>query len=153
MNLDSRLSSALHALLHMAGRPGPVTSEELGRCMQANPVVVRRTMAGLRRAGLVRTEKGRGGGWSIHRELSVITVRDVHAALGDPSVFAVGLRNRRPECLVEQAVNGVLEGALGEAEALLMERLGAVTLATLADDLQHRMRAHGRHDGAHPSSE
>ena len=149
MNLDSRLSSALHALLHMAGRSEPVTSEELGRCMQSHPVMVRRTMAGLREAGLVRAEKGRGGGWSINRDLSAITVRDVHAALGEPSVFAVGLRNRLPDCLVEQAVNGVLEGAFSEAEALLMDRLGGVTLARLADDLQHRVSARSRHERAH----
>lgn len=153
MNLDSRLSSALHALLHMAGRSGPVTSEELGRCMQANPVVVRQTMAGLREAGLVRAEKGRGGGWSIHRDLSAITIRDVHAALGRPSVFAVGLRNRQPGCLVEQAVKSTLESAFSEAEALLMDRLGAVTLASLADDLQRHVDARGHHDGAHLPSE
>jgi Rrf2 family protein len=153
MNLDSRLSSALHAMLHMARHRGPVTSEELGRCMQANPVVVRRTMAGLREAGLVRAGRGRGGGWSINRDLSAITVRDVHAALGEPSVFAVGLRSRLPDCLVEQAVNVALEGAFSEAEALLMDRLGAVTLARLADDLQRRVHARGGHEGAHLSSE
>lgn len=150
MNLDRRLSTALHALLHMAGRPGRLTSEELGRCMQANPVVVRRTMAGLRGAGLVLAEKGRGGGWSIQREISAITVRDVHVALGSPQVFAVGLGNRLPGCLVEQAVNSVLEGVFGEAESRLRERLAAVTLARLADDLQHRVSARGRHQGAHP---
>ncbi len=152
MNLDSRLSSALHALLHMAGHSGPVTSEELGRCMRSNPVVVRQTMAGLREAGLVRAEKGRGGGWSIHRAPSAFTVRDVHVALGEPSVFAVGLRNRLPECLVEQAVNAALGGAFSEAEALLMDRLGTVSLARLADDLQRRARSRDRHQGVHPST-
>lgn len=145
MNLDSRLSSALHALLHMARHTGPVTSDELGRCMQTNPVVVRRTMAGLREARLVRAEKGRGGGWSINRDPSAITVRDVHAARGEPSVFAVGIRNRLPDCLVEQAVNGALDGAFREAEALLLGRLGAVTLAQLADDLNRRVAARGGH--------
>ena len=151
MNLDRRLSSALHALLHLAGHPGAITSEALGRCLQSNPVVVRRTMAGLREAGLVRAEKGPGGGWSINRDLSTITVRDVQVALGSPAVFAVGLRHRMPECLVEQAVNGALDEAFTEAEALLMDRLGAVTLARLADDLQRRAR--GRQAGAHPSPE
>lgn len=119
--------------------------------MQVNPVVLRRTMAGLREAGLVRAEKGRGGGWSIHRDLSMITVHDVHAALGEPAVFAVGRGSRLPGCLVEQAVNSALGGVLGEAEALLMARFGAVTLAQLADDLQRRVRARGRHQGLHPS--
>jgi DNA-binding IscR family transcriptional regulator len=145
MNLDRRLSSALHALLHLARRPGPVTSEELGRCLNANPVVVRRTMAGLREAGLVRAEKGRGGGWSVARDLSTVTVRDVHAALGGPSVFAVGVRSRVPGCLVEQAVNGALDVALREAEALLLARLEQVTLAELAEDLERRVLARGLH--------
>ena len=151
MNLDSRLSSALHALVHMARRSGPVTSEELGRSMQANPVVVRRTMAGLREAGLVRAEKGRGGGWSIHRDPAAITVRAVHAALGEPSVVASGLRSRLPGCLVEEAVNSALDGAFGEAEALVLDRLGAITLARLVDDVDRLARARDPHQGAPPT--
>ena len=54
MRQDARLSGALHALLHMAEQGRPMTSEELGHCMSTNPVVVRRTMAGLREAGFVR---------------------------------------------------------------------------------------------------
>ncbi|HND29596.1 MAG TPA: Rrf2 family transcriptional regulator [Myxococcota bacterium] len=137
MNLDRRLSSALHALLHMARHPGPVTSEELGRWLGANPVVVRRTMGPLRDAGLVRAEKGRGGGWSLQRDLAAIHLYDMHAALGEPSVFAVGLRNHRPECQVEQAVNRHLEATFAQAEALLMRQLQAISLAQLAAEL-HR---------------
>ena len=44
MKKDSRLSSVLHALLHMAERGEPLTSDELAMCMRTNPVVVRRTM-------------------------------------------------------------------------------------------------------------
>lgn len=121
--------------------------------MQANPVVVRRTMAGLRERALVRAEKGRGGGWSLNRDLSAITLHDVHAALGSPTVLAAGLRNRLPGCLVEQTVNGVLETAFAEAEALLIQRFGAVTLASLHDDLQHRARARGGHVTTHISTD
>ena len=44
MKRDSRLSSVLHALLHMAEQDGPVTSETLAQCLGTNPVVVRRTV-------------------------------------------------------------------------------------------------------------
>ena len=47
MKRDSRLSTVLHALLHMAEMDGPATSESLAQAMQTNPVVVRRLMAGL----------------------------------------------------------------------------------------------------------
>src|SRR5205814_1614586 len=55
---DGRLSFTLHVLLHMYRAEGALTSEALGPMMKTNPVVIRRTMAGLRRAGIVRSEKG-----------------------------------------------------------------------------------------------
>jgi DNA-binding IscR family transcriptional regulator len=128
---DSRLSSMLHVLLHMAQHPGPRTSEDLARMLATNPVVVRRTLAGLREHGLVAAEKGHGGGWALARAPAAISLLDVHAALGEPSLFALGHRNDQPGCQVERAVNAALDGTLAEAEALIRARLGAVTLATL----------------------
>jgi DNA-binding IscR family transcriptional regulator len=156
MRYDSRLSAALHGLLHMAeqqrsattGRP--VTSETLARAMGTNPVVVRRMMAGLREQGFVRSEKGHGGGWTIACDLSKVTLRNVYDALGCPSVLAMGNRNDRPQCLVEQAVNAALNQAFSDAEALLLARLDGVTLAELAADFHARFAAHGSaHDAAH----
>jgi DNA-binding IscR family transcriptional regulator len=62
MRNDSRLSRMLHVLLHMARHDGPITSEAIGMMLGTNPVVVRRTLAGLRDAGYVRSDKGHGGG-------------------------------------------------------------------------------------------
>lgn len=141
MKRDSRLSSVLHALLHMAATAGPLTSEALAACMGTNPVVVRRTMAGLREAGFVRSEKGHGGGWTIACDLGRVTLRDVHLALGEPAIFAIGNRNETPQCLVEQSVNAVLDDAFAAAESLLLERFGEVTLAALAEEFARRFAA------------
>ncbi|ABR62382.1 Rrf2 family transcriptional regulator [Sinorhizobium medicae] len=138
MKRDSRLSITLHALLHMAERK-TITSEELAACLSTNPVVVRRTMAGLREAGLVRSEKGHGGGWSLACDLATVSLADVHAALGEPAFFAIGNRTESPGCLVEQAVNAAMDGALREAELLLLQRLGTISLADLSRDFQQRM--------------
>ncbi len=144
MKHDSRLSGVLHVLLHMAEAKGPVTSETMALAMQTNPVVVRRVMAGLREAGLVRSEKGHGGGWTIGRDLAAITLRDIYDALGEPALFAIGNRTEAPGCLVEQAVNAALDDSLAAAEGLLLARFGAVTLAALSADFHARMVASGR---------
>lgn len=141
MKRDSRLSSVLHALLHMAERDAPMTSEQLSRCLGTNPVVVRRTMGFLRRAGIVASDRGQAGGWRIAADLSAITLRDLHVALEEPDVFAIGHRNDAPECLVEQSVNAALDQTLAEAEALLLRRMGEVTLADLARDFAERFAA------------
>jgi Rrf2 family protein len=144
MRRDSRLSGVLHVLLHMAEHDGPVTSDMLAKAMGTNPVVVRRIMAGLREDGYVRSEKGHGGGWVLARDLAGITLRDVYEALGRPALFAMGHRTEQPGCLVEQAVNAALDTAFRDAEALLMSRLGDVTLACLSADFHTRLAARRR---------
>jgi Rrf2 family protein len=141
MKRDSRLSSVLHALLHMAEQEGPVTSDTLAECMGTNPVVVRRTMGHLRVAGIVTSDRGHAGGWRIAVDPHSITLRQLHEALGEAALFAIGSRNESPECLVEQSVNAALEGTLAEAEALLLKRLSEITLADLAADFARRHAA------------
>lgn len=143
MKRDSRLSGVLHVLLHMAETEAPLTSDELARAMQTNPVVVRRLLGGLRRAGFVHSEKGHGGGWTIARNLSAITLRDIYDAIGQPNLMAMGNRTEAPGCLVEQAVNAALDTAFRDAEALLLARFADVTLAQLAADFHARMIARG----------
>lgn len=125
-------------LLHMARHHGPTTSEAIARMLGTNPVVVRRTMAGLRDAGYVRSEKGHGGGWAIATDLAEVSLLDVHRAVGGPRIFAIGSERPMPDCAVEQVVNEALEEALREAEALLIARLGAVSLAELARSFDAR---------------
>jgi len=141
MKRDSRLSSVLHALLHMVEHDGPMTSEALGKCLGANQVVVRRTMGLLREAGLVPSDRGHSGGWRIAVDLFTVNLRQLHEALGEPAVFAIGNRHENPECLVEQSVNASLDDAFAEAEALLLARLANVTLADLAADFARRHAA------------
>lgn len=135
---DSRLSSMLHILLHMAHAGRQVTSEDLAKMLQTNPVLVRRTLAGLREKGLVAAEKGHGGGWVIARPLEAITLYDVYEGLGEPALFAIGHRSEDSQCLVERAVNAALDQTLAEAQALVLARLKAVTLAELSRDFNRR---------------
>lgn len=144
MKRDSRLSGVLHCLLHLAELDRPATSEWLAQVMQSHPVVIRRLMAGLRDAGLVASAKGHGGGWVLSCSLEHITLLDIHEAVGAPELLAVGHRTEHPDCLVEQAVNAALAKACDEAEALLLARLGSVTLAALSRDFHRRLAATGR---------
>lgn len=138
MTRDNRLSMTLHVLLHMSEMDRVVTSERLGSMMQTNPVVVRRTMAGLRDAGIVNSGKGHGGGWSLARDLDTVTLGDCYAALGAASPFTLGHRDERPTCVLEQAVNRAVADALTEAEALLVARLQSITVADIMADARRK---------------
>jgi DNA-binding IscR family transcriptional regulator len=151
---DTRLSSTLHLLLHMAHSQRPLTSDELADMLGTNAVVVRRTLAGLRELGYISSGKGRGGGWTLACDLRRLTLRDVYRAVGAPPLFAMGHRSDNPECLVEQAVNHALGDTLAAAQALVDAQLERITLADLAADFEHRLSAHPcrkeSHDHAKP---
>lgn len=131
MNKDTRLSGVLHVLLHLGQVTSAQTSEVLASAMGTNAAVFRRTMAGLREAGYVRSEKGHGGGWTLAKPLTEISLLDVYLALGQPGLFAIGSRNEKSGCKVEQAVNMALSETLTKAQALIVEQLASITLASL----------------------
>ncbi|KQR31891.1 Rrf2 family transcriptional regulator [Rhizobium sp. Leaf155] len=148
MRQDTRLSRVLHVLIHMEKHEKPATSDAIAAMLQTNPVVVRRTMAGLRDAGYVTSEKGHGGGWVLARPLAEITLLDIHKALGNPDMFSIGLSGDNPACVIEQSVNVALADAMTEAQALLLSRFGKITLADLARESFKRWAQSGHKPSA-----
>lgn len=149
MPSDNRLSRMLHVLIHMDRISGPVTSETISRMLDTNPVVVRRTMGGLRAAGHLTSVKGHRGGWTLAKPLDEVTLRDVHEALGSPRLLAIGLADDNPACLIERAVNEALEEVMHEAEQRLLQRFGEVTIGALSRDVNLPIRSH---DAASPTA-
>lgn len=143
MNRDTRLSDVLHVLLHMSQLDEPLTSEVLARSMGTNPAVFRRTMAGLREAGFVVSERGHGGGWKLARPLREITLLAVYDALDQPNLFSIGNRSRNPECLVERNVNAVVADTMAEATALFARRFGEITLDQIMPEKRIGLGVHG----------
>jgi Rrf2 family protein len=143
--MTSRFTMALHALGMIAREGGrsrgtPVTSQTLARSINTNPVVVRRVLADLRRAGLVETRRGVGGGVVLARAPARITLRRVWEALEDrEQLFGRHPSGPNPDCPVGRCVAEYLEEIYGHAEAALKASLGRVTLAQLQRDVARRL--------------
>ena len=128
MKRNSRLSLALHTLGHMAGHPTQMqTSANIAAHAGTNPVVVRRVLGKLRKAGLLDSEKGHAGGWRLARTPSQITLADVYLAL-DESLVASGGEEAVPACSVEHVLQRKVASVLEEIEQSLIDRLAATTL-------------------------
>ncbi len=139
MKRDSKLSIALHILVYLAETGGhPIISGELAAHLRTNPVVVRRSLTGLRAAGIVVSEKGHGGGWTLGRAAVAISLGEVYAALGERGDLLAEPEPKAPGCLIAKAVDRALDGFYAEAEALLQRRLAAVSLADISADFGRR---------------
>jgi DNA-binding IscR family transcriptional regulator len=109
---------------------------------------VRRTIAGLRDAGIVTASKGPGGGIRLGRPPEEISIAAVSAALGEP-LLKLGADVETPTCLIEQSVVARLDAFREEAERLLAARLSTMTVADIIADVgvrfadHHRKKKHG----------
>jgi Rrf2 family transcriptional regulator, cysteine metabolism repressor len=119
ISITSKSPYALDALveLHLHGDAGPVPIAELARRRQIPVQFLEQLFATLRRAGVLRSQRGVGGGYSFARPASEITVLEIVELLdgsvgqGAAGVFAEAA----------QAARSVLEAStvaeLAEAEA------------------------------------
>ncbi|HTN64513.1 MAG TPA: Rrf2 family transcriptional regulator [Devosia sp.] len=144
MKRSARLSVALHALVHLVDRPDAVTSTVLSQCLMTNPVVVRRVMGELRQAGIVASAKGHDGGWRLTKPPAEVSLHDVSTALGETLLVRTKSDPGDTKCQIVRTVDALMSTVIADAEALLAERLKAISLADLlAQRGPHLSHAHG----------
>lgn len=116
----------------MAGSPERVrTSAQIAAHAGTNPVVVRRVLGRLRRAGLLFSEQGHAGGWRLARAPEDITLADVYLAL-DERLIASDDPEEAPTCSVEHALRERMASVLIDVERSLLQRLGETSIADLS---------------------
>ncbi|MEM8577263.1 MAG: Rrf2 family transcriptional regulator [Pseudomonadota bacterium] len=124
MKRNSRLSLALHTLSHMAQEPGRLrTSAAIAAHAGTNPVVVRRVLGTLRKAGLLRSQGGAAGGWSLARPAHQITLADVYLALDERLVAGPPPGEEAADCAFESGLQAHVAHILAEVEDSLVTRL------------------------------
>lgn len=136
MSCDTRFARLLHVLVHMDLRGGTTTSGTLAKMLHTNEVVVRRTMAALRTAGMVSSTGGRNGGWTLAKSLNTITAQDVYEAISHGAVFTMGPANDNPACPVELAANQLIVDAMRVGERALLQYLGTRLLSDFAAQIR-----------------
>jgi Rrf2 family protein len=138
--INSRFTVAVHLLaLLSVGRKrfsGPLTSEMAAESVNTNPVVIRRILGDLRKAGIVSSQPGPSGGWFLEREPDQITLSDVYRAIETEQLFAMHHRKPNPSCLIGGYIQDALHGIYSEAEAAMQQKLGEKTLADVIQAVQ-----------------
>ena len=140
MRLSTRGRYAVMALVEMAVREGrsegcvngrPVTLTDIAAAQQLSVAYLEQLFGRLRRAGLVASARGPGGGYRLARPANAIPIAEVVEAADEP-IVATRCEEGGPGCLGggTRCLTHDLWAELGDQIRLF---LGAMTLADVVD--------------------
>lgn len=137
MRISSRFTVAVHILSLLAVNPtSHNTSEWIAGSVNTNPVIIRRVLGKLKKAGLVNVRSGTGGAYFI-KELENITLFDIYQAVEvveEDNLFHLH-EHPNPKCPVGANIQSVLQLVLISAQSAMEEVLMKVTMAQLVAGL------------------
>jgi Predicted transcriptional regulator len=143
MKISSRFSIAVHVLSLLAITPSAHnTSEWIAGSVGTNPVIVRRVMGQLKKAGLVTVKAGSGGA-HLTKSLDEITLLDVYRAVDvveEGKLFNIH-DEPNPQCQVGANIQAVLQLLLVRAQEAMEGVLADITIEELVSVLSKQIQA------------
>lgn len=143
MKISSRFTVAVHILSLISIQKNVLcTSEWIAGSVNTNPVVIRRIMGMLKKAGMVSVTSGTGGA-SLIKNLDAITLLDVYKAVEvveEGELFQFH-ENPNPDCPVGSNIQGVLELILISAQEAMEQVLKEVTMEELVNHLSKKIES------------
>lgn len=121
------------ALGHAAGKE--VNSAEIAGSVNTSSSFVRRILAKLSKAGLVKTATGKGGSCWLARPARRISLLDIYRAVEAPKAFAIHQYPAEKRCPVSCGIKPALSRILAETQQAIEESLSRTSLAEVISDL------------------
>ena len=128
MNKDQRLSSAIHILIALDYVGGFLNSQKLAVSLQSNPGFIRRILSQLSKAGLVISEKRKGGGSKLAKDPAKITIGDIYLALGHNRIFKSFDKKPFEKCRISCCIKSSLDNVYEDIESAMLKRMKKITL-------------------------
>lgn len=130
--ISTRFSIAVHTLSLIAVSPNDCTGDFIAGSVNTNPVVIRRIMGMLKKAGLVDVRPGVGGA-TLLKDPDRITLLDVYRAVNVTEENQLFRIHEKPNinCPVGRNIEQVLQAELKDAQSAMEQRLAETTLDQL----------------------
>lgn len=134
MRDNTRLSDAIHTIgLLYVRRADDLTSTQIAGSVNTNPVVIRRLIGDLKRAGLINSTQG-GHKLDLTREPKDITVLDVYQAVDDSQLLRIDT-NTNQNCIIGGNIQAVLGDYYADLAAAMKAEMAKTTMADMIDKI------------------
>lgn len=143
MQISSRFTIAIHILtaIDTFQEDYKVTSDFLAGSINVNPVIVRRTMQALKKAGIIEVKRGTGG-MELAKPMGEMTLLDVFNAVEPLENGQLFHFHEHPSesCPVGRNIHNGLDDKLVSIQQAMEERMRAISIEDVIKDTQAFIR-------------
>ena len=143
MQISSRFTIAVHVLICIETFKNDykVTSDFLASSVNVNPVVIRRLLQQLKKAGIINVKRGSGGA-DIKKRLDEITLLDVYNAaecVEDGRLFHFH-ESPNERCPVGKNIHALLDVRLEEIQKAMERKMRSVSIQDIMNDAEKLLK-------------
>lgn len=142
MQISSRFTIAVHILTCIDYFKGKqqLSSDFIASSVGTNPVIIRRILGQLKKAGLVEVTRGENGEASLAKPLDQITLYDIYKAVGsvEDELFHFH-ENPNPDCPVGRNIHAALDERLHHVQKAMEDSLRSMKLSDVVNDTENRI--------------
>lgn len=133
MSASTKLSTAVKALSCLAESPDTVrTSAEIADAIGVNASKLRSLLSALAKQGIVKTIKGKDGGFQLNRKCSEIDLQEIYCSVEDRRAFHLDVHTGIPaENNNAQKINLFFNDLFSEIQMDIESKMKHITIQTI----------------------
>ncbi|MDB6065308.1 MAG: Rrf2 family transcriptional regulator [Pedosphaera sp.] len=137
--INTQFAIAVHLMAGLAaGCDKNITSGKLAMSVNTSPSFVRRILAKLSKAGLVKTATGRAGACWLAKDPKTISLLEIYEAVDAPKAFSIHGYTEQKSCVVSCHIKAALEKTLAKTQKALEASLAEISLARIVADVKNK---------------
>lgn len=142
--MDTRFSSAIHALILIAASEKPMTSEDIAGSVGTNASYIRKIIGSLKKKGIIESHRGISG-YALKLKAEDLTLLQIYQAVNETEAICLFdlHQNSNDKCIVGRHIKSVLTEMFMEMDEAIILALSGKTLADCIGSIQRRLDAAG----------
>ena len=127
--MNGRFPISLHIMTLLSSAGEVISSDYIAGSININPVLIRKELSNLIKQGLVKSQEGKKGGYTLNKPATQITLAGIYDAVKPEAILGKAKNQPNPKCPIGKQINSHLNTLDKEIEQAMMDKLGDTNLA------------------------
>lgn len=137
MSASTKLSTAVKALSYLASvSPEPKNSSDISVSTGINASKLRKLLSFLVKSGIVESEKGTNGGFTLKKKTKDIHLQEIYCAIEDRKAFHLDVnKSKGRELNKNQKMNNFFVDLFADIQVNIENEMKNITLKSIIDNI------------------